>query len=144
MNFNDLLLNKHLSQKRLSEISGVPRTTIVDLCTHKSFVKKCNCQTIYKIAKTLDVSMEYLIELDNTYEIDPVTYKPKDNSYLEKGLPDYITYLLKRLNSAYIKNDLLKYDRLHMELIEKLSESFDKDEITYEAKEYLLEKYGGI
>ena len=57
MNFNDLLLNKHLSQKRLSEISGVPRTTIVDLCTHKSFVKKCNCQTIYKIAKTLDVSM---------------------------------------------------------------------------------------
>lgn len=144
MNFNELLLKKHFSQKKLSEVSGVPRTTIVDLCTHKSFIKKCSGDTIYKIAKALKVSMEYLIELDNTYELDPVTFKPKDSSYLEKGIPESIKSLLRKLNNALINSDLLKYDKLYIELIQKLTESYDVGEITFEQKEYLLEKYGGI
>ncbi|MCQ2802988.1 MAG: helix-turn-helix domain-containing protein [Bacilli bacterium] len=141
MNFNDLLIKKHFTQKRLSELSGVPRTTIVDLCTHKTFIKKCNVDTVYKISKVLGVSMEYLIELDNTYEIDPKTFKPKDNSYLEKTLPTNIKSLLIKLNNALLKSDLLKYDRLYIELLQELVEAENSEQITANQKEYLLTKY---
>ena len=61
MNINELLEQKNITKYRLSKLSGVPQTTITDICTGKTRIEKCAAETIYKLAKTLDVTMEYLI-----------------------------------------------------------------------------------
>lgn len=56
-----LLKNRDMSEYSLSKLSGVPYSTISDICSGKTDIKKCNCETIYKIAKTLNTSMEIVI-----------------------------------------------------------------------------------
>jgi len=62
MYLNDLLTQKRISKYRLAKESGVPQTTIADICSRKARIEKCSADTIYKIAKVLNVSMESLIE----------------------------------------------------------------------------------
>lgn len=62
MYLNDLLIEKKMSKYRLARESGIPQTTIVDICSRKARIEKCSADTIYKIAKALNVSMESLIE----------------------------------------------------------------------------------
>ena len=62
MYLNDLLTEKKMSKYRLAKESGVPQTTIVDICSRKARIEKCSADTIYRIAKALNVSMESLIE----------------------------------------------------------------------------------
>lgn len=40
----------------------MPQATISDICTGKTRIEKCSAETIYRIAKVLNVSMESLIE----------------------------------------------------------------------------------
>ncbi len=62
MYLNDLLTEKKMSKYRLAKESGIPQTTIVDICSRKARIEKCSADTLYKIAKVLNVSMESLIE----------------------------------------------------------------------------------
>ncbi len=62
MYLNDLLTEKKISKYRLAKESGVPQTTIMDICSRKVHIEKCSADTLYKIAKALNVSMESLIE----------------------------------------------------------------------------------
>ena len=62
MYINDLLQEKNMSKYRLAKESGIPQTTIMDICSGKARIEKCSADTIYKIAKILEVSMESLIE----------------------------------------------------------------------------------
>ncbi len=64
MYINDLLSEKKMSKYRLSKESGIPQTTIMDICSGKARIEKCSADTIYKLAKTLNVSMENLIEAE--------------------------------------------------------------------------------
>ena len=59
---NDLLAEKKISKYRLAKESGIPQTTIADICSRKSRIEKCSADTLYKISKVLGVSMESLIE----------------------------------------------------------------------------------
>lgn len=59
---NELLNQKGITKYRLSKESGVPQTTIFDICSGKARIEKCSAETLYKIAKTLGVTMEILIE----------------------------------------------------------------------------------
>ena len=61
MTLNELLERNHLTKYRLSKMSGVPYTTIGDICSGKTDLKKCSAETVYRIAKVLDVSMEELL-----------------------------------------------------------------------------------
>ena len=62
MFINELLKEKNMSKYRLAKESGIPQTTIMDICSGKARIEKCSADTIYKIAKVLNVSMESLIE----------------------------------------------------------------------------------
>lgn len=73
MLINDLLKEKGVSKYRLSKESGVPQTTILDICSGKTDIEKCSAGTLYRIAKALDVPMEILIE--------PVAKKDKNIDY---------------------------------------------------------------
>lgn len=61
MYLNEILEQKNITKYRLWKESGVPQATISDICTGKTSVEKCSAETIYRIAKALDVSMESLI-----------------------------------------------------------------------------------
>ena len=59
---NTLLHDKSMTKYRLSKLSGIPYTTINDICSGKADIKKCSVDNVYRIAKALDVTVEELLE----------------------------------------------------------------------------------
>ena len=57
-----IMQDRNMTMYRLSKKSGVPYSTINDLCADRSKLTKCSSETIYHIAKALGVSMEELVE----------------------------------------------------------------------------------
>ena len=62
MTIQQRLAEQGVTQYRLSKDSGVPYTTINDICSGKARIEKCSAETLYRIAKALNVPMEALIE----------------------------------------------------------------------------------
>ena len=62
MYLNDIMREKNISQYRLSKESGIAQATISDICSGKAKIEKCSADTLYRISKVLNVSMESLIE----------------------------------------------------------------------------------
>jgi len=50
------------SRYALAKNSGIPYSTIRDICTYKTALPKCSTETVYKITEALDVSMEELVK----------------------------------------------------------------------------------
>ena len=62
MSVNEILWHRRMSQYKLAKASGLPHTTINDICSGKTKIGKCSAETLYKLAKELGLSMEELIE----------------------------------------------------------------------------------
>lgn len=62
MIINTILEQKNMSMYRLAKLSDVPYATINDICNKKAQLEKCAAETVYKIAKALEVSMETLLD----------------------------------------------------------------------------------
>lgn len=62
MIINSLLEEQNITKYRLAKNSGIPYTTVNDICNGKAQLKKCSAETIYRLAKELNVSMEVLLE----------------------------------------------------------------------------------
>ena len=61
MMVNNLMEQKNMTKYRLSKNSNIPYTTLNDICNGKTQLEKCSAETIYKLSKQLDVSMEALL-----------------------------------------------------------------------------------
>ena len=61
MMMDELMAKKKISKYRLSKSSGIPYTTLNDIFTGKTALAKCSAETVYKLAKALDVLMEDLL-----------------------------------------------------------------------------------
>lgn len=61
MTINEAMADKNMTKYRLAKNSGIPYTTINDICSGKARLEKCTVETIYRISKALGVSMENLI-----------------------------------------------------------------------------------
>jgi len=59
---NELMNDRKITKYRLSKDSGIAYTTINDICSGKAQLEKCSAETIYRISKTLGVSMESILE----------------------------------------------------------------------------------
>ena len=55
------LQKKKITKYRLSKNSGIPYTTLSDILSGKTQLEKCSAETVYKLSKELDVSMEELL-----------------------------------------------------------------------------------
>lgn len=62
MMLNQIMESKNISRYRLSKNSDIPYTTLTDILSGKADLKKCSAETVYKLAKVLEVSMEELLE----------------------------------------------------------------------------------
>jgi len=75
MNINELLTQKNITKYRLSKQSGIPFATISDICTGKAKIEKCAGDTLYKLSRALDVTMEDLIADSMEYRQNFETFK---------------------------------------------------------------------
>ena len=86
---------RNITQYRLSKDSGIAYTTINDICSDKAQLEKCSAETIYRISKVLEVSMESLIETRLDKRIDFELFK-SDTCHRLKELGD-IDFIIKTL-----------------------------------------------
>ena len=61
MSINKLLSERNLSKYRLAKLSGISQTTITDICSGRVCIKNCTGETLYKLARVFDVSIESLL-----------------------------------------------------------------------------------
>lgn len=94
-----------MSEYTLSKISGVAYSTISDMCSGKTDVRKCNGETILKIAKALNTTMEIVIG-----------EKEEEKAYLDETsvtIEEFYQYHLKnRKNVILYGASALDYMRL--------------------------------
>ncbi len=62
MNVTEIIRQKRLSKYRVAKNSGIPYMTLNDICSGKTRLDKCSADTVYKLAKVLNISMEELLE----------------------------------------------------------------------------------
>lgn len=144
MNLQTMLNDRQMSMYRLSKLSGVPKTTVIDICSGKSSIDGCNAKTVFQLSKALGCSMEDLMRIDTAnYNTD--TGLPKDDSYLEKGLPDYLQKSLASMIESWKIEDSGKRD-LHWDihwcdLNADINSAEIEQEISNEQAWYLRRKY---
>ena len=61
MTIQEMLKKNNMSVYKLSKTSTVPYATCNDIVSGKAQLEKCSAETVYKIAQTLNVSMESIL-----------------------------------------------------------------------------------
>ena len=61
MNINTLLNEKQIIKYRFAQSSGMSQTTINNSCSGKVNIRNCTGEILYRLAKTLNVSVESLL-----------------------------------------------------------------------------------
>lgn len=141
MNLNIVLKQSGMTKYRVAKISGVPHATLNDLCSGKSRIEKCSAETLYRIAKALNVSMESLIETviiekEEQQRVQTV----RERSY-EYGLPEYLQSDLDAYKEA-LRNNSRLLDCFWGELYGSINMAEISDGIiTPEHADYLRKKY---
>lgn len=100
MTVSELMNEKKITKYRLSKNSGVPYTTVNDICSEKAQLEKCSAETVYRISKALGVTMESLIE--------PCFEKRSDFELFKSN----ICHKLKELGDIPFIIDLLEKDEI--------------------------------
>lgn len=139
---------RNITKYRLSQISGVPKTTVIDICSGKSSLLKCSARTVQQLAKALDCTMEELMDMDmdkNSTRYDLETGLPKSKEYLECGLPPYLQASLDQMIASWKILDSgqtdMQWDMNWCELNADINSAEVEQEITAEQAWYLREKY---
>lgn len=146
MNLQEYIDSKNITKYHLSQISGVPKTTVIDICSGKSSLQKCSARTVQQLAKALDCTMEYIMSLDiiNT-GYDSETGLPKDKAYLEKGLPEYLRISLDNMKKSWEIEDSGKrdihWDLYWCELNADINSAENDQSISTEQANYLRKVY---
>ncbi|MBE5968735.1 MAG: helix-turn-helix transcriptional regulator [Lachnospiraceae bacterium] len=84
MIIKDRLDELNISMYRLSKECGVPQATISDICTGKAALEKCAAGTLYKIAKSLRLTVEEILESEmKEYRAPFETYKSNICHYVK-------------------------------------------------------------
>lgn len=148
MNLQEYIDSRNITKYRLSQMSGVPKTTVIDICSGKSSLQKCSARTVQQLAKALDCSMEELMDMNmdrSSTRYDPETGLPKSKEYLECGLPPYLQTSLKQMIASWENLDNgredMQWDMNWCELNADINSAEVEQEISSKQAWYLREKY---
>ena len=145
MNLQTVLSQRNITMYQLSKISGIPKTTVIDICSGKSSIEKCSAKTVYQLAKALDCTMEDIMQLDRSGQYDKKTGLPVDKGYLECGLPPYLEISLKNMKKSWAIEDSgkkdLHWDLYWCELNADINSAEVDGSISTEQANYLRENY---
>lgn len=133
MIIEELLDKCNMTKYRLAVQAGIPHATLSDICSGKTRLEKCSAETVYKLAKVLNVSMELLTE-------DGIREAEREQSY-EYGLPEYLQHDLDAYKKGLKAHSSL-LDCLWGELYGSINMAeVSEGEITPEHADYLRQKY---
>ncbi len=133
MIIDDLLEKRGMTKYRLAVQAGVPHATLNDICSGKTKLEKCSAETVNKLAKALDVSMELLTE-------DGIRQSEREQAY-EHGLPEYLQHDLDAYKEG-LRNHSSLLDCLWGELYGSINiAAISEGLITPEHADYLRRKY---
>ena len=142
MTLQAYLDRRNISRYQLSKISGVPNTTILDICAGRSSLERCSAKTIQQLAKALNCSMEDIMALS---EERTETGNPAQDSYLECGLPPFLQESVRAMAEAWRKLDAgqeyLRWDCDYCNLQSDINSAEVNRLISTEQAWYLREKY---
>ena len=128
-----LLKKRNMTKYRLATDAGIPHATLNDICSGKTKLEKCSAETVYKLAKSLGVSMEMLTA-------EGIHQTQKERSY-EYGLPAYLQHDLDAYKEG-LENKSPLLDCLWGELSGSINLAEINDgAITQEHADYLRTKY---
>jgi len=102
MDLQTLLDQRGISKYQLSKTSGIPKTTIMDICAGRSSIERCSAKTVRQLAEALNCTMEEVMMLSSPYDESGL---PKDRSYLECGLPEFLQESIQAMVRAWEKLD---------------------------------------
>lgn len=146
MNLQSYIDSRAITKYRLSQISGIPKTTIIDICSGKSSLQKCSAGTVQQLAKALDCTMEFIMSLDTkNKENVSKTGLPSNQKYLECSLPPYLQSSIDNMIDSWKIIDSGKkdyhWDLVWSELNADINSAEVEQEISSEQAWYLREKY---
>lgn len=137
MSINRILAERGMTKYKLAKLSGVPHATLNDICSGKTRIEKCSGETLYKLAKALQVSMEALMAPAMEAQAEK---RSMERSY-EYGLPEYLQKDLDAYKDA-LKNGSTLLDCLWGELYGSINAAEITDGIITPAHaNYLREKF---
>lgn len=110
MVINEILKKEKISRYKLSKDSGVPQSTIADLCNGKTTIENCSVGTLYKISKALNVTLDFIMERNEEDKIEAENHRSsfevfKSNVCHEVKDMGQIEFIKKLL----VSNDIQKY-----------------------------------
>jgi transcriptional regulator with XRE-family HTH domain len=144
MNLQTMLNEKGMTMYHLSKVSGVPKTTVINICSGKSEIDACKARTVQRLAKTLGCTMDELMQ------IDAANYRresglPKGDLRFEKGLPTYLEESIDAMISSWKIKDAggkdIHWDLNWCDLNADINSAETEQEISSEQAWYLREKY---
>lgn len=146
MTLQNYIDSRNITKYHLSQISGIPKTTVIDICSGKSSLQKCSARTVYQLAMALDCTMEFIMSLDDAdKEYDDESGLPINNKYLECDLPPYLQISLENMNNSWKIIDSGKkdyhWDIYWCELNADINAAEIEQKISAEQAWYLREKY---
>ena len=109
MVIDELLKKARISRYRLSKISGISQTTIADICSGKTSMRKCSVETLYKIAKALDVTIEELLEANDREESEHKEYRSSFEIFKSN-----VCHMVKDMGDLNFIIDTLENDRIRV------------------------------
>ena len=141
MNVNEILIQTGMTKYRLQKLSGVPHATLSDLCSGKTHIEKCSGETLYRLAKALEVPIELLLESAMSQKIQYEQAQDlKEKSY-EFGLPSYLQQDLDAFKEG-LKTQSSLLDCLWGELYSSINiAEINEGAITPEHADYLRVKF---
>lgn len=114
MNLQTMLNERQMSMYHLSKISGIPKTTVIDICSGKSNIESCNAKTVLQLSRALGCTMEELMRIDTSnYSND--SGLPKDESRFDTGLPEFLQKSIKEMQESWERVDKGEKD-LHWDI----------------------------
>ena len=124
MTFLDLLAFKKMTIYRLSQLSGIPKTTLTDLGSGKTSLLDASGRTLLGISKVLKVSIEELLELEPEEDMKP--------PYLAEAIAKY---------RKSIRTDSLHMDCCAMELNSDLNIAEVEGDVWKEVADRIRNRY---
>ena len=141
MSINEILIQTGMTKYRLQKLSGVPHATLSDLCSGKTQIEKCSGETLYRLAKALQVPMEQLLEstMEKKLQQERIQFM-REQSY-KYGLPNYLQHDLDAYKEG-LENGSTLMDCLWGELYGSINlAEISEGVITHEHAEYLRNKF---
>ncbi|MDR1001519.1 MAG: helix-turn-helix transcriptional regulator [Clostridiales bacterium] len=100
MQINELLAERGITRYRLAKESGVPHSTLKDICLGKAKIKNCTGETLYRLARVLGVSIETLLG-------DAMEHRPAFETFKSN-----VCHIVKDMGDIEFLIDITKSDKI--------------------------------